>query len=143
MAADGSNDPDGYPMALNTTKLFATILVLSLLSAPLMSNAGRTCKPTPTPSSPALPKDNKKCPQDALRLEVCADVLGLVNVIIGTPASSKCCALLQGLVDFEAAICLCTSIKANVLGINLDVPITLSWILSACQKSIPSDFQCY
>ncbi|MED6155921.1 hypothetical protein PIB30_117484 [Stylosanthes scabra] len=127
-------------MALNTTKLFATILVLSLLSTPLMSNACGTCKKrTPTPSPP--PKQDK-CPKDTLKLGVCADVLGLVNVIVGSPASSKCCALLQGLVDLEAALCLCTAIKANVLGINLDVPLTLSWILTACQKSIPTGFQC-
>ncbi|MED6153492.1 hypothetical protein PIB30_102514 [Stylosanthes scabra] len=128
-------------MALNTTKLFATILVLSLLlSTPLMTNACGKCKPTPTPS-PAPPKQSK-CPKDTLKLGVCADVLGLVNVIVGSPASSKCCALLQGLVDLEAALCLCTAIKANVLGINLDVPITLNLILSACQKSVPSGFQC-
>ncbi|XP_062180699.1 14 kDa proline-rich protein DC2.15-like [Phragmites australis] len=31
-----------------------------------------------------------------------------------------CCSLLDGLVDLEAAICLCTAIKANNLGINLN-----------------------
>ncbi|KAE9586448.1 hypothetical protein Lal_00044648 [Lupinus albus] len=122
-----------------SNKLFSTILMLSLLSySSTLTNACGTCnpvKPTPTPSK-------QKCPNDTLKLGVCANVLGLVNVVVGSPASSKCCALLQGLTDLEAAICLCTAIKANVLGINLNVPISLTLLLSACQKSVPSGFQC-
>ncbi|XP_050888225.1 putative lipid-binding protein AIR1 isoform X5 [Lathyrus oleraceus] len=96
---------------------------------------------TPT-ASPPTPSTSQKCPKDTLKLGVCANLLGLVNVVVGSPASSKCCALIQGLADLDAAICLCTAIKANVLGINLNVPVTLSLLLSACQKSIPSGFQC-
>ncbi|CAL5206344.1 unnamed protein product [Lathyrus oleraceus] len=96
---------------------------------------------TPT-ASPPTPSTSQKCPNDTLKLGVCANLLGLVNVVVGTPASSKCCALIQGLADLDAAICLCTAIKANVLGINLNVPVTLSLLLSACQKSVPSGFQC-
>ncbi|CAK8570001.1 unnamed protein product [Lathyrus sativus] len=98
-----------------------------------------TTTPTATPPTPST---LKKCPKDTLKLGVCANLLGLVNVVAGSPASSKCCALIQGLADLDAAICLCTAIKANVLGINLNVPVTLSLLLSACQKSIPSGFQC-
>ncbi|KAI5393791.1 hypothetical protein KIW84_060777, partial [Lathyrus oleraceus] len=96
---------------------------------------------TPT-ASPPTPSTSQKCPNDTLKLGVCANLLGLVNVVVGSPASSKCCALIQGLADLDAAICLCTAIKANVLGINLNVPVTLSLLLSACQKSVPSGFQC-
>ncbi|KAL1346936.1 hypothetical protein HN51_020469 [Arachis hypogaea] len=96
------------------------------------------CPPTPTPPPPS----QEKCPKDTLKLGACADLLGLVNIIIGTPPSSKCCALIKGLADLEAALCLCTAIKANVLGINLNVPITLELILSACQKTVPPGFQC-
>ncbi|KAK9945981.1 hypothetical protein M0R45_011468 [Rubus argutus] len=67
---------------------------------------------------------------------------GLVNLQIGGPPTSPCCALLKGLTDLEVALCLCTALKANVLGINLDVPIALSLLVSACQKTIPSGFQC-
>ncbi|GAU15083.1 hypothetical protein TSUD_08210 [Trifolium subterraneum] len=94
-----------------------------------------TTPPTPTPPT------SQKCPKDTLKLGVCADILGN-NVIVGTPISSKCCTLLQGLADLEAALCLCTAIKANVLGNNLNIPITLSLLLSACEKSVPSGFQC-
>ncbi|XP_020202630.1 14 kDa proline-rich protein DC2.15 [Cajanus cajan] len=121
-----------------SNKLIATILVLSLLAYSTFTNACGSCnKPSPSPPPPS-----GKCPKDTLKLGVCADILGLVNVVVGSPASSKCCALLQGLVDLEAALCLCTAIKANVLGINLNVPVTLSLLLSACQKTVPPGFQC-
>ncbi|CAL5206334.1 unnamed protein product [Lathyrus oleraceus] len=124
-----------------SNKLSALIILFSLLSYSTFSHACGSCKP-PTPKASPPSSTSQKCPSDTLKLGVCADVLGLVNVVIGTPASSKCCALIQGLADLEAALCLCTAIKANVLGINLNVPVTLSLLLSACEKSIPSGFQC-
>ncbi|KAI4376887.1 hypothetical protein MLD38_014595 [Melastoma candidum] len=107
--------------------------------------------PSPLPSlsrSHALPLSSlhpsrpQSAPIDTLKLATCADVLGLVNVVIGTPPTSPCCALLEGLVDLEVALCLCTAIKANILGINLDIPVSLSAIVSACQKTVPPGFQC-
>ncbi|XP_059461726.1 14 kDa proline-rich protein DC2.15-like [Corylus avellana] len=82
------------------------------------------------------------CPRDVLKLGVCANLLGLIPIAIGSPPSHECCALLAGLVDLEVAVCLCTAIKANVLGINLDVPIALSLLVSACQKEVPPGFEC-
>ncbi|KAK9072835.1 hypothetical protein SSX86_009270 [Deinandra increscens subsp. villosa] len=109
------------------------------------STACGTCRPKVTPPSPPgspLGPTSLSCPRDALKLGVCADVLGLVNAVVGTPESSKCCALLEGLVDLEVAACLCTAIKANVLGINLNVPISLSLLVSACEKTVPPGFKC-
>ena len=147
-----------------SNKLIATILVLSLLAYSTFIEANcpppapkPTPPPTPKPTPPPAPKPTpppapkatctppppqEHCPKDTLKLGACADLLGLVNIIIGTPPSSKCCALIKGLADLEAALCLCTAIKANVLGINLNVPVTLSLILSACQKTVPPGFQC-
>ncbi|KAJ7966199.1 14 kDa proline-rich protein DC2.15-like [Quillaja saponaria] len=122
-----------------SNKLSATILLFSLLAYSTITNACNSCKPKPTLSPPPAPA---ACPKDTLKLGVCADLLGLVNVVVGTPVSNKCCALLGGLADLEAALCLCTAIKANVLGINLNIPLTLSLLLSACEKSVPSGFQC-
>lgn len=124
-------------MAFN--KFSATILVLSLLAYSTFTEAN--C-PTAPKSSPKPSPTQNHCPKDTLKLGACADLLGLVNVIVGTPPSSKCCALIKGLADLEAALCLCTAIKANVLGINLNAPITLSLILSACQKTVPPGFKC-
>lgn len=82
------------------------------------------------------------CPKDTLKLGVCADLLGLVNVVVGSPPTLPCCSLINGLADLEAAVCLCTAIKANVLGINLDVPVSLNLLLNVCGKKTPSGFQC-
>ena len=84
-----------------------------------------------------------QCPRDALKLGVCADVLGLVKVKVGAPPALPCCSLLQGLVDLEAAACLCTAVKANVLNIlPLNLPIDLSLILNYCGKNMPRGFRC-
>ncbi|GMI95084.1 hypothetical protein HRI_003177700 [Hibiscus trionum] len=123
-----------------STKFCALFLLFTLLLHSTFTAACNSCKPKPPPCPP--PPKPAYCPKDTLKLGACADLLGLVNVIVGTPPSSKCCALLQGLADLEAALCLCTAIKANVLGINLDVPVTLSLILSACQKEVPAGFKC-
>jgi len=60
---------------------------------------------------------------------------------VGAPPALPCCSL-KGLVDLEAAVCLCTAIKANVLGIPLNVPVDLSVILNYCGKNVPRGFQC-
>jgi hypothetical protein len=84
-----------------------------------------------------------KCPIDALKLGVCANVLsGLINLQLGTPPKKPCCSLIQGLADVEAAVCLCTALKANILGINLNVPIDLSLLVNYCGKKVPRGFQC-
>jgi hypothetical protein len=61
---------------------------------------------------------------------------------LGQPSAQPCCSLIQGLVDLDAAICLCTALRANVLGINLNVPISLSVLLNVCNRKVPSGFQC-
>ncbi|CAH2071465.1 unnamed protein product [Thlaspi arvense] len=99
--------------------------------------------PSPSVPSPSTPGSSGNCPIDALRLGVCANVLsGLLNVQLGQPSAQPCCSVIQGLVDLEAAVCLCTALRANVLGINLNVPISLSVLLNVCNKNLPSGFQC-
>ncbi|XP_034197490.1 pEARLI1-like lipid transfer protein 2 [Prunus dulcis] len=96
--------------------------------------------PTPTPS-PSPPKAS--CPKDTLKLGVCGNLLNdLVHLVVGTQSKTPCCSLIAGLSDVDAAVCLCTAIKANVLGINLNVPVSLSLLLNYCGKSVPTDFQC-
>ncbi|KAM5586273.1 14 kDa proline-rich protein DC2.15-like [Rosa sericea] len=121
----------------SSTNLSATLLVFSVLLYPPPILAQTPITPVPT-TAPAM----ETCPRDSLKLGVCAGLLGLVNVKIGSAATSPCCALLEGLADLKAALCLCTTLKANVLGINLDVPIALNLIVSACQKTVPPGFKC-
>ncbi|KAH0643104.1 hypothetical protein KY290_034709 [Solanum tuberosum] len=100
--------------------------------------------PTPTPSTPSTPSSKGKCPKDTLKLNACANLLNdLVHLVIGSsPAKTKCCSLIHGLADLDAAVCLCTALKANVLGINLNVPLSLSLLLNNCGKYVPKNFQC-
>ncbi|KAK9276250.1 hypothetical protein L1049_005781 [Liquidambar formosana] len=97
---------------------------------------------TTPPKSPPTPA-KATCPKDTLKLGVCGDLLNdLVHLVVGTPPKTPCCSLIEGLADLDAAVCLCTAIKANVLGINLNVPVSLSLLLNYCGKKVPSGFQC-
>ena len=93
-------------------------------------------------SSAATARAEETCPRDALQLGVCANALG--GMLGGSVGSSPqpCCTLLQGLADLEAAVCLCTALKANILGINLNIPVSLSLLMNECGHEMPEGFQC-
>ena len=134
--------------ALATT---TALLSFNLLFFTLVSSSFRPAPSTPkghnqhhkSPPTPTSPPSKGTCPKDTLKLGVCANLLNdLVHLVVGTPAKTPCCSLLSDLVDLEAAICLCTAIKANVLGIYLNVPVSLSLLLNYCGKKVPKGFQC-
>ncbi|XWS65455.1 hypothetical protein CRYUN_Cryun05aG0114100 [Craigia yunnanensis] len=85
-----------------------------------------------------------KSSRNPLNLGVCANLLGgLVDVELGNVPTQPCCSLIQGLVDLKAAICLCTAIRANVLGIiNLNLPISLSLLLNDCGMAPSGEYLC-
>ncbi|KAF9617178.1 hypothetical protein IFM89_034329 [Coptis chinensis] len=141
-------------MASKNYASVALFLAVNILFCTLVAACG-TCpnppspkpkpkpKPTPKPSPTPTPSSKGTCPRDTLKLGVCANLLGgLIGAVVGTPPKTPCCTLIQGLADLEAAVCLCTAIKANILGINLNVPISLSLLLNICGKKAPSGFQC-
>ncbi|XP_019197685.1 PREDICTED: pEARLI1-like lipid transfer protein 1 [Ipomoea nil] len=126
----------------------ALFFALNLVLFASVSGCGSCVKPKPKPACPPppstpvpVPAPKASCPIDTLKLGVCADVLGLVKVVIGAD-KEPCCSLLSPLADVDAAVCLCTALKANVLGINLNVPISLSLLLNACSKVDPAGFKC-
>ncbi|KAL1805607.1 hypothetical protein ACET3Z_028675 [Daucus carota] len=121
-------------MESKNTASFALVLSLGLLCFSLVSATGPT--PYIPGSRPSTYYSTGTC--DGLKLGVCANVLNLVDVVVGSPPTLPCCSLIQGLVDLEAALCLCTAIKANILGINLNVPIALSLVLNNCGKKVPT-----
>ncbi|CAN1164882.1 14 kDa proline-rich protein DC2.15 [Linum perenne] len=125
-------------------QLTALILIANFLFYfTTFSAACVPCEPKPPPTPTPAPAPAPKCPKDYLKLAACVDLLGgLAYGVVGHPPSSKCCAVLQGLVDLEAALCLCTVIKANVLNIKVTVPVALSLLLSSCSKSVPPGFKC-
>ncbi|KAF3622379.1 14 kDa proline-rich protein DC2.15 [Capsicum annuum] len=129
------------------------LLTLNILFFTMVSSTNVPCpppphskphpKPHPTPT-PSTPSSKGKCPKDTLKLKVCANLLNdLVHLVIGSsPAKTECCSLIEGLADLDAALCLCTALKANVLGIHLNVPLSLSLLLNNCGKYAPKNFQC-
>ena len=134
-------------MASKLSSPIALLLLLNLLFFTMVSSTYVPCpppppkphEPTPSRQQPSLPK----CPKDTLKLGVCADLLDdLVHLVIGSPPKSPCCTLIQGLVDLEAAVCLCTAVKARALGLKIDLSVSLSLLLNYCGKKVPSGFQC-
>ncbi|PAN40053.1 hypothetical protein GQ55_7G279800 [Panicum hallii var. hallii] len=99
------------------------------------------CPPPPSSAPPSTPTG--KCPLNTLKLLACVDALnGLVHAVIGAKASEKCCPLLKGVADLDAALCLCTTIKAKALSINLVLPIAIEVLVNECHKNVPASFQC-
>lgn len=117
-------------------------LSINVISFALVSGCNTCVQPRPIPNPNPNPT-SRRCPRDALKLGVCAKVLdGTVAAVVGNPPDFPCCSVLQGLLDLEAAVCLCTAIKANILGININIPISLSLLINTCGKKLPSDFIC-
>ncbi|KQK24124.1 cortical cell-delineating protein [Brachypodium distachyon] len=147
--------------ASNSSNKLALFLALNLV---LLSGSVHGCSycPTPTPAvptppivvppppyippTPAVPVPSGgggACPIDTLKLSACASVLSLLKLGLNVPASEQCCPLLSGLADLDAAVCLCTAIKANVLGlVSVNVKVDLTLLLNQCGKICPADFTC-
>ncbi|CAL5069903.1 unnamed protein product [Urochloa decumbens] len=134
------------------------VMALLLVAAALLAPAAAcpTC-PTPTPPPPPPPKTpvpcppppstpsspTGKCPLNTLKLLACVDALnGLVHAVVGAKPSEKCCPLLSGVADLDAALCLCTAIKAKALGIDIVLPIAIEVLVNECHKNVPASFQC-
>ncbi|KAL8091827.1 putative lipid-binding protein At4g00165 [Apium graveolens] len=123
--------------------MYIFILFNSILFTSTVTCLKLTCPPTGSSGNPNVPKTQAKCPKDTLKFGVCGDWLGLVHETIGAKPSAECCALLKGLADVEAAVCLCTVIKANVVGVvKLKVPVALSLLVNSCGKKVPDGFVC-
>ncbi|XP_057952509.1 14 kDa proline-rich protein DC2.15-like [Malania oleifera] len=122
------------------TSSITLFLTVNLLFFALVSGqyCDHTCTPSGVPAGRTL-----TCPRDTLNLGVCANLLnGLLGIVLGAPPTTPCCSLIAGLVDLEAAVCLCTAVRANLLGINLNIPLSLGLLLNACGKAAPSGFVC-
>uniref|UniRef100_A0A0D9W9C4 Bifunctional inhibitor/plant lipid transfer protein/seed storage helical domain-containing protein n=1 Tax=Leersia perrieri TaxID=77586 RepID=A0A0D9W9C4_9ORYZ len=140
--------------------LLATLAISAQLAPALACSYCPTPKPTPPPPPPAKPKpppcppppytpstpstpSTGKCPINTLKLLACVDALnGLVHAVVGAKAGDACCPLLSGVADLDAALCLCTTIKAKALGVSLVLPVAISVLVNECGKHVPSDFQC-
>ncbi|KAI3468916.1 hypothetical protein Pfo_025579 [Paulownia fortunei] len=128
---------------MNSQKSSSLFLLINLLFFVVVTGC-KTPPNTPIPKPSPNPTPTKgSCPRNALKLGICAKLLnGSIGTIIGNPPDTPCCSILGGLLDLEAAICLCTALKANVLGININIPIALSVLINTCGKTLPKDFIC-
>ncbi|VFQ77181.1 unnamed protein product [Cuscuta campestris] len=107
--------------------------VVTPITNPPYSGSGKPC---PTPPSPAT------CPIDALKLGGCVDIMGgLIHIGLGDPAVNECCPVLNGLLEVEAAACLCTTLKIKALNLNIYVPLALQ-LLVTCGKTPPPGYTC-
>uniref|UniRef100_A0A2P2IWS1 ADR11 protein n=1 Tax=Rhizophora mucronata TaxID=61149 RepID=A0A2P2IWS1_RHIMU len=94
---------------------------------------GKPCGPSPCQAT---------CPIDTLKLGACVDLLGgLVHIGLGDPVVNQCCPVLKGLVELEAAVCLCTTLKLKLLNLNIYVPLALQ-LLVTCGKTPPPGYTC-
>ncbi|GMI80422.1 hypothetical protein HRI_001711600 [Hibiscus trionum] len=104
--------------------------------------------PTRTRSSrqtqlPARLKDFQKSQENSIvGLRFQHNLLSLVDVELGNVPTKPCCSLIEGLLDLEAAVCLCTAVRANVLGININLPISLNLFLNNCGRRVPAEYIC-
>ncbi|XP_010433379.1 PREDICTED: lipid transfer protein EARLI 1-like [Camelina sativa] len=134
-------------MASKISASLVIFLTFNILFFTLTNACGGGCSPVPKPKPKPKPTPSHSstgsCPRDTLKLGVCANLLkDLLKIELGTPPVKPCCSLLNGLVDLEAAACLCTALKANVIGIKLNVPVSLSLLLNVCGRKVPSGFVC-
>ncbi|GLJ25727.1 hypothetical protein SUGI_0492580 [Cryptomeria japonica] len=123
------------------------MMVMICIANSMGSVMGSRCPPPPKTKSPPPPpppgsSSGGNCPLNAVKLGACVDVLGgLVNATIGDPAVNKCCPVLQGVLEIEAALCLCTTIRAKVLNLNIILPIALELFVQ-CGLTPPPGFKC-
>ncbi|XP_010258986.1 PREDICTED: 36.4 kDa proline-rich protein-like [Nelumbo nucifera] len=88
------------------------------------------------------PSTSPTCPINALKLGLCLDVLGgLVHVGLGNPVENTCCPVLGGLLELEAAVCLCTGIRLKLLNLNIYIPLAIKALIT-CGKNPPPGYVC-
>ncbi|GLJ24704.1 hypothetical protein SUGI_0472460 [Cryptomeria japonica] len=95
----------------------------------------------PVPQPPPAPAP-AKCPLDALKLGACVEVLsGLIHIGIGDPIVNQCCPVIEGVLALEAVLCLCTTLRAKLLNLNILVPLALQ-LIASCGMTPPLGFKC-
>ncbi|PWZ58135.1 Cortical cell-delineating protein [Zea mays] len=112
------------------TKSIASLLAVALLLL-LLSSPGAVVVVRAQQQQRGNP-----CPTNAVAdLKVCADVLVLLKLKINVPQSQRCCPLLGSLVNLDLAACLCATIRLNVLGIPVNLPLDVPLVLNYCGRN--------
>ncbi|XP_052210256.1 14 kDa proline-rich protein DC2.15-like [Diospyros lotus] len=121
-------------MASKSLASTALLLSLNLLFFTLVSS-----QPAPPPTTPA-PSPAGGCPQ----LGVCVKLLDeLVGIFVGKPPNNQCCSLIPGVLDLQAAVCLCAAIRVHALEIlHISVDLAVRLIVNHCGSTTPPGFRC-
>ncbi|XP_020205707.1 hydrophobic seed protein [Cajanus cajan] len=104
------------------SKSVALVLSLNLLLLSMVS----ANEPVPVPAV----SNKKQCPL----LSIC-----LLPPLLG---GKRCCPLIQGLIDLDAAVCLCAAVDSGIgraIGLNLDILVNL--ILNTCGRKL-KNYKC-
>lgn len=128
------------PIKLSRDKLFwkmgskvvasvALLLSINILFISMVSSSSHY-DPQPQPSHVTALITRPSCPDLSICLNILGGSLGTVD---------DCCALIGGLGDIEATVCLCIQLRA--LGI-LNLNRNLQLILNSCGRSYPSNATC-
>ncbi|KAG8367442.1 hypothetical protein BUALT_Bualt16G0072600 [Buddleja alternifolia] len=121
------------PVTVPKVPILPPVTVPPVVNPP--SGGGKACPP---PAGPG----KATCPIDTLKLGACVDLLGgLVHIGLGDPVVNECCPIISGLVELEAAVCLCTTLKIKALNLNIYVPLALQ-LLVTCGKTPPPGYTC-
>lgn len=106
----------------------------------------------PIPDLPLIPEvlspsgAPEICPKDTVKMKIeCANLLGvpvLPEGAIFNRLKSPCCKFIEGLVDIEAAVCICSALSFNNTDPKIDVPVSMVLLLNYCRKDHPPDFVC-
>ncbi|XP_010906726.1 uncharacterized protein [Elaeis guineensis] len=118
-------------------------ITLPPLIPPIIGMAPPTVGTPPPANKPGCvppPPAATTCPIDALKFGACADILGS-TVHIGDSAV-ECCSQLGGLPGVQAAACLCTTIKAKLLDMNIYLPIALELLVTCGNSAPPAGYTC-
>lgn len=126
-----------------TSLAFLLALILFSLSS-FVSSCIDDCyipsNATPTPSPLPSTEEGKRCPRDTLKFRICSKLLDARTDVTSDkrPGHSNG----RAHWSWSCFVPLHFAIKANILGKNLNIPVSLSLILSACNKKVPKGFQC-
>ncbi|XP_058106296.1 36.4 kDa proline-rich protein-like [Magnolia sinica] len=144
--------PRSSPPSMNPPVIIPPIIITPPVITPPVVNPPPVYQKPPsgdlTPPSSGIPITNPPssssatCSIDHLKLGLCVDVLGgLIHTGLGDPVVNTCCPVLKGLLEIEAAVCLCTTIRLKLLNLNIIIPLTLTALVT-CGKTIPPGFVC-
>ncbi|KAG5078321.1 hypothetical protein JHK82_057016 [Glycine max] len=126
-------------VALNVVVFFAVVSGCDKCSAVTNTSVDTTVVITATTTL----SSDVGCPRNVLKLGVCSSILnGWMNFTTGLPPETQCCSAIADLYGLEVAVCLCTALKANIMGINLGIPISFTKLINTCDKKVPNGFIC-